>query len=128
MEFFNLIICLTNKKTHIRIAQMHIQLLKKVLDHPVFVSYNDFIQKTPLERQTFAKLIYDRQLCLLYPMVVLESNKCENLGFKSERYVYFKKREIDIDFVFYSYCVLNIVCHTQQIENEKQIRYWKCNS
>jgi hypothetical protein len=53
--------------------QSDMQLHKKVLDQNFFESYENFFQKKPLEWQTFAKLMYDRQLYLLYPMVVLES-------------------------------------------------------
>ncbi len=47
-----------------------IQSVKKVSDHPTFVSYEDFIQKNPLKRRIVVKLVCDRELCLLYPVVV----------------------------------------------------------
>jgi hypothetical protein len=52
-----------------------IQLVKKVFEHPVLVSYKDFIQINPLERRVLVKLMYDRELCLLYSMKVFGEKK-----------------------------------------------------
>ena len=57
------------------LLMLDLQLLQKLFNHPVLVWHKDFIQINPLERRTIMKLMYNRELCLLYPVVALDQEK-----------------------------------------------------